>query len=177
MNYIKLFFLAGLCTFGLQANAQHDSKPAKKPVFIDKSSMDLTKNPGDDFYNYASGTWIKNNPVPAKETRWGSFNLLRDFNINAVKTILAESANNKKAVAGSVEKRVGDFYMAGMDSLTIEKLGYSPIKPDLEKLNQISDLNGIINHAASMRTASIRPHMRAQACYIYIATYQCSMRH
>ena len=152
MNYIKLFFLAGLCTFGLQANAQHDSKPVKKPVFIDKSSMDLTKNPGDDFYNYASGTWIKNNPVPAKETRWGSFNLLRDFNINAVKTILAESANNKKAVAGSVEKRVGDFYMAGMDSLSIEKLGYSPIKPDLEKLNQISDLNGIINHAASMRT-------------------------
>ena len=152
MNYIKLFFLAGLCTFNLQANAQHDSKPVKKPVFIDKSSMDLTKNPGDDFYNYASGTWIKNNPVPAKETRWGSFNLLRDFNINAVKTILAESANNKKAVAGSVEKRVGDFYMAGMDSLSIEKLGYSPIKPDLEKLNQISDLNGIINHAASMRT-------------------------
>ena len=152
MNYIKLFFLAGLCLFNLQANAQHDSKPVKKPVFIDKSSMDLTKNPGDDFYNYASGTWIKNNPVPAKETRWGSFNLLRDFNINAVKTILAESANNKKAVAGSVEKRVGDFYMAGMDSLTIEKLGYSPIKPDLEKLNQISDLNGIINHAASMRT-------------------------
>ena len=152
MNYIKLFFLAGLCTFSLQANAQHDSKPVKKPVFIDKSSMDLTKNPGDDFYNYASGTWIKNNPVPAKETRWGSFNLLRDFNINAVKTILAESANNKKAVAGSVEKRVGDFYMAGMDSLSIEKLGYSPIKPDLEKLNQISDLNGIINHAASMRT-------------------------
>lgn len=152
MNYIKLFFLAGLCTFSLQANAQHDSKPVKKPVFIDKSSMDLTKNPGDDFYNYASGTWIKNNPVPAKETRWGSFNLLRDFNINAVKTILAESANNKKAVVGSVEKRVGDFYMAGMDSLTIEKLGYSPIKPDFEKLNQISDLNGIINHAASMRT-------------------------
>lgn len=152
MSYIKLFISAGLCTFALQAHAQHDSKPVKKPVFIDKSSMDLTKNPGDDFYNFASGTWIKNNPVPAKETRWGSFNLLRDFNINALKTILAESANNKKAVAGSVEKRVGDFYMAGMDSITIEKLGYSPIKPDLDKLNQISDLNGIINHAANMRT-------------------------
>jgi len=152
MNYTKIILSAGLCIFTLQANAQHDSKPVKKPAFIDKSSMDLTKNPGDDFYNYASGTWIKNNPVPAKETRWGSFNLLRDFNINAVKTILAESANNKKAAPGSVEKRVGDFYMAGMDSLTIEKLGYSPIKPDLEKVNQISDLNGIINHAATMRT-------------------------
>ena len=152
MNYSKIILSAGLCIISLHASAQHDSKPVKKPVFIDKSSMDLTKNPGDDFYNYASGTWIKNNPVPAKETRWGSFNLLRDFNINAVKTILAESANNKKAVAGSVEKRVGDFYMAGMDSITIEKLGYSPIKPDLEKVNQISDLNGIISHAASMRT-------------------------
>jgi putative endopeptidase len=152
MNYTQIILSAGLCIFSLHASAQHDSKPVKKPVFIDKSSMDLTKNPGDDFYNYASGTWIKNNPVPAKETRWGSFNLLRDFNINAVKTILAESASNKKAASGSIEKRVGDFYMAGMDSLTIEKLGYSPIKPDLEKVNQISDLNGIISYAAIMRT-------------------------
>jgi putative endopeptidase len=76
--------LGAICFLNLQVSAQHDSKPVKKLSFIDKSSMDLTKKPGDDFYNYASGTWIKNNPVPAKETRWGSFNLLRDFNINAV---------------------------------------------------------------------------------------------
>ena len=153
MRYSKIF-ISALCLslFSVHANAQHDSKPAKKPVFIDKSGMDLTKNPGDDFYNYASGNWIKNNPVPAKETRWGSFNILRDFNINAVKNILEESARNRKAPAGSVEKRVGDFYAAAMDSLTIEKLGYNPIKPDLEKLNQISDLNGVINQSALMRT-------------------------
>ena len=153
MKYHKIV-ISALCLslFSIHANAQHDSKPAKKPVFIDKSGMDLTKNPGDDFYNYASGNWIKNNPVPAKETRWGSFNILRDFNINAVKNILEESASNRKALAGSVEKRVGDFYAAAMDSLTIEKLGYSHIKADLEKLNQISDLNGIINQSAIMRT-------------------------
>jgi len=153
MNYKKIL-LAALCLsfFIMQANAQHDSKPAKKPVFIDKSGMDLTKNPGDDFYNYASGNWIKNNPVPPKETRWGSFNILRDFNINAVKKILEESAGNKNAPAGSVEKRVGDFYKAAMDSITIEKLGYKPIKQDLEKINQISDLNGLINQSAIMRT-------------------------
>jgi putative endopeptidase len=153
MKYSKILISAiCLSLITIHTNAQHDSKPAKKPVFIDKTGMDLTKNPGDDFYNYASGNWIKNNPVPAKETRWGSFNILRDFNINAVKNILEESAKNKKAVAGSVEKRVGDFYAAAMDSLTIEKLGYSPIKADLEKLNQISDLNGIINQSAIMRT-------------------------
>ncbi len=152
LNYYKVFLSAAVCLLSMHASAQHDSKPVNKPFFIDKSSMDLSKKPGDDFYNYASGTWIKNNPVPAKETRWGSFNLLRDFNINAVKTILAESANNKKAAPGSVEKRVGDFYTAGMDSLTIEKLGYTPIKADLEKAGSVTDLNGVINHAAIMRT-------------------------
>ena len=152
LNYYKVLLSAAVCSLSMHAYAQHDSKPVNKPVFIDKSSMDLSKKPGDDFYNYASGTWIKNNPVPAKETRWGSFNLLRDFNINAVKTILSESASNKKAAPGSVEKRVGDFYTAGMDSLTIEKLGYAPIRADLEKAGSITDLNGVINHAAVMRT-------------------------
>ena len=152
-NYIKLMLFGAICTLSLQVSAQHDSKPVKKLTFIDKSSMDLSKKPGEDFYNYASGAWIKNNPVPAKETRWGSFNLLRDFNINAVKTILAESANNKSAAPGSVEKRVGDFYAAGKDSVTIEKLGYSPINSDLAKVAQLSDLKGLINHAAVMRTS------------------------
>ncbi len=150
-NYLKVVLFGAASLFALSANAQHDSPAKKKVVLIDKSNMDLTVSPGEDFYNYASGTWIKNNPVPAKETRWGSFNQLRDFNITAVKTILAESASSK-APAGSIEKRVGDFYMAGMDSITIEKLGYSPIKADLQNVAALTDLNSVINHAAIMRT-------------------------
>ena len=95
--------------------------------FIDSANMDLTVRPGDDFNSYASGTWIKNNPVPAKETRWGSFNQLRDFNINAVKTVLEKAAADKTAPAGSVTKRVADFYTAGMDSAAIEKRGAAPL--------------------------------------------------
>lgn len=150
--YSKAMLLGAAGLISLSASAQHDSKPAKKAAFIDKSSMDLSIRPGDDFYHYASGTWIRNNPVPAKETRWGSFNELRDFNINAVKTILSEAAENKSAAPGSIEKRVADFYMAGMDSIAIEKLGYTPIKADLEKIKQLNDLNGIIDEAAGMRT-------------------------
>ena len=77
--------------------------------FIDPVNMDMSVKPGDDFYTYASGNWIKNNPVPAKETRWGSFNVLRDFNIEAVRGLLDEAAANKNAPAGSVERRVSDF--------------------------------------------------------------------
>ena len=65
----------------------------------------------------ASGQWIKKNPVPAKETRWGSFNQLRDFNINAVRAVLENAGANTAAKPGSVEKRVGDYYAAGMDSI------------------------------------------------------------
>ena len=150
-NFLKVMLFGAASVFAFEASAQHDSPAKKKVVFIDKSNMDLTVKPGDDFYNYAGGTWIKNNPVPLKETRWGSFNQLRDFNINAVKTILAESANSK-APAGSIEKRVGDFYTAGMDSVTIETLGYTPIKADLQKISALTDINGVVRTAAEMRT-------------------------
>jgi putative endopeptidase len=148
IKWLGTLLLSG-CLLNNEANAQSAVK------FIDPANMDLTVKPGDDFYTYASGNWLKMNPVPAKETRWGSFNVLRDFNINAVKSILTKSVDNKTAVAGSIEKRVGDFYAAGMDSLTIEKLGFMPIKADLARIAAIKDLNGVINEAAIMRTVGI----------------------
>ncbi|MBB2150854.1 M13 family metallopeptidase [Pedobacter gandavensis] len=151
---LKSYFAAlGMLAASYTANAQSQMK------FIDPANMDLTVKPGDDFYQYASGTWIKNNPVPAKETRWGSFNALRDFNINAVKGLVQNAAADKSAPAGSVKRRVGDFYAAAMDSVTIEKLGYTPIKADLEKIKQIKDLQGILDHAAYLRTTGLASPM------------------
>ncbi|MGY3055351.1 putative endopeptidase [Pedobacter sp. UYEF25] len=145
-GFLSVAVVSFVCTV---ANAQTARK------FIDQNNMDLSVKPGDDFYEYASGTWIKNNPVPAKETRWGSFNELRDFNINAVKTLLMDAAADKAAPSGSLKRRVGDFYAAGMDSAAIEKLGYTPIKADLEKIDQIKTLQGVLNQFAYMRTNGI----------------------
>ena len=139
---------AAACVLFICASAS--AQTSKK--FIDPKNMDLSVKPGDDFYEYASGNWIKNNPVPAKETRWGSFNELRDFNINAVKSLLTNAAADKSVAPGSVERRVGDFYAAAMDSIAIEKLGYTPIKGDLEKISQINSLQGVLNQVAYMRT-------------------------
>ncbi|MBB6612725.1 M13 family metallopeptidase [Pontibacter sp. Tf4] len=140
-----------MCAF--DASAQYGTKAPKKTPFINKANMGLGVKPGDDFYTYANGAWLKANPVPAKETRWGSFNELRDFNIKAVQSILNEAAANKNTKAGSVEKRVGDFYAAAMDSAAIDKLGYSPIKADLERIKTITDVNGILNEVAYLRTS------------------------
>ncbi|MFP5079687.1 M13 family metallopeptidase [Pedobacter sp. JCM 36344] len=141
------FAVLGILVASYSANAQ---LPAK---LIDPANMDLSVKPGDDFYNYASGAWVKNNPVPAKETRWGTFNALRDFNANAVRSIVEEAAADKSAPAGSVKKRVGDFYAAAMDSAAIEKLGYLPINADLEKIKQIKTLPNILDQVAYMRTS------------------------
>ncbi len=123
--------------------------------FIDSANMDFSIHPGDDFAGYANGIWIKNNPVPAKETRWGSFNQLRDFNINAVKTVLEKAAMDKSATAGSATKRVADFYTAGMDSAAIEKRVATPIMPHLSRVSAISTIQGCINEIAFERTEGI----------------------
>jgi putative endopeptidase len=97
--------------------------------------------------------------VPAKETRWGSFNVLRDFNINAVKSIVADAARNTKAAPGSVERRVGDFYAAAMDSVAIDKAGYKPIKADLRQAAAVRDRQDVLEQAAGMRAAGIASPM------------------
>ncbi len=151
----KQLFLLAVCAGSLtsgEAIAQHDSPPPKKPVYIDKANMDLTVKPGDDFYRYASGAWVDKNPVPEKETRWGTFNILRDFNVSAMKTLVTSAAANKKAAAGSVQRRVGDFYSAAMDSLAIEKAGFTPIKADLARAAAVTDLKSVAQQAAWMRT-------------------------
>lgn len=151
INTIKSSFaFLGIVAASCSSYAQQ--APGK---FIDPANMDLTVKPGDDFYTYANGNWIKKNPVPAKETRWGSFNELRDFNINAVKSIVEEAAANPSAPAGSVKKRVGDFYAAAMDSLAIEKLGYIPIKADLVRISKLQNLQGILDEAMAMRVSGI----------------------
>lgn len=145
-NYFAVLSIVA-CSY--TANAQKIEK------YIDPANMDLSVKPGDDFYKYASGTWIKNNPVPAKETRWGTFNELREFNAQAVKGLVEAAAADKSAKAGSVTKRVGDFYAAAMDSLTIEKLGYTPIKAELEKVKQLNSLQAVLSHANYMRVNGI----------------------
>ena len=148
----KLLLLGVASFVSLQASAQHASPAKSKAPYINKSDMDLTIKAGDNFYDFAGGNWIKNNPVPAKETRWGSFNVLRDFNINAVRTLVATAADNKKAAPGSIEKRVGDFYASGMDSIAIEKAGASPVKAELAKIKSVNSLAGILSQTAEMRT-------------------------
>src|SRR5690554_6680151 len=82
------FGLAAISLQGCSTLEQEKSISNIPDKFIDPANMDTTVRPGNDFFEYANGTWLKNNPIPAKETRWGSFNELREFNAHAVKSLL-----------------------------------------------------------------------------------------
>ncbi len=74
MRKMQKYLLTVTVVFCLVAYAP----PGTKIKFIDGANMDLAVKPGDNFYLYVNGNWIKNNPVPASKTRWGSFDVLRE---------------------------------------------------------------------------------------------------
>jgi putative endopeptidase len=142
----KVFFL-GAATAG--ALAFTPGPNPKKPKYIDKANMDLSVKPGDNFYLYANGNWIKNNPIPGSKTRWGSFDVLREESSKRMQALLSEAA--KKSSDPKMQK-IGDFYLSGMDTVALNKLGYQPIAADLKRIDAITDVNGLLNEIAYERS-------------------------
>lgn len=138
------------------AGKQYSSLPEGQQ-FIDPSNIDTTVNPADDFYMYANGAWMKRTAIPASETRWGSFNLLEDFNKKALFGILEEAAKIKDAKKGSPEQMVGDLYKSGMDSVTINKAGITAIQSELDQINAIQDVKGLMKEIAREVTVNSNP--------------------
>ena len=125
-----------------------DSASTRK--YIDKANMDLSVKPGDNFYAYVNGSWLKSNPIPASKTRWGSFDELREESTRRLQSLLEEAASapNRSRKA----QMIGDLYASGMDSITIEKKGYLPVKPVLDQISNISNARDILNETALLRT-------------------------
>lgn len=119
-----------------------------RTVFFDKSGMDTTIVPGNDFFSYANGNWVKNTKIPDDQTGWGSFYVLSEENQLKTKAIL-EAAAASEATKGSVEQKVGDFYASGMDTVTIEKRGYDPLKAELAKIASLKDYTDALKYMAA----------------------------
>ncbi|MBD2770400.1 M13 family metallopeptidase [Hymenobacter sp. BT664] len=117
---------------------------AQKGVGINIANIDPSVKPCEDFFHYASGNWLKNNPIPGSETRWGSFNELANRNNATLRAILNDAAKNAaKAPKGSNAQKVGDFYASAMDSAAIEAAGLKYLQPHLDRIAAIPDLKGM----------------------------------
>ena len=105
---------------------------------IDKTNMDLTIKPGNDFYRYAAGNWMKNHPLDAEHTDNGAFTDLFEQNQKRIQDIILEYAS-KPQQKGSLGQKIGSLYNLRMDSVRLNKEGWAPIKPTLDRIAAIKD--------------------------------------
>ncbi|WP_151088806.1 M13 family metallopeptidase [Hymenobacter baengnokdamensis] len=141
--------LAATTAFGPPARK---TSPPQQGVGISLANIDQSVSPCEDFYHYANGNWIKNNPVPAAETRWGAFNELQDRNIAVEKRILVKAAADRSAKPGSNLQKVGDFYAAAMDSAAIEAAGLKYLQPRLNQIAGLKNLGDIQKYMADPKS-------------------------
>ena len=109
---------------------------------FDKSGEDPSVRPGDDFFRYANGDWLKRVDIPGDRTRFGNFDILSVLSENRVHAIL-EQASAKALPPTDPEAKIGAAYHAFMDEPTIERLGAAPLQGDLARVRQ-ADTRGKI---------------------------------
>lgn len=112
---------------------------------IDLANLDNSVRPADNFYQYACGGWMKNNPLPAAYSRFGSFDQLGQNNNKRVNDILTDLLKNTYP-AGSTEQKLSDFYKLAMDSVRRNKEGVKPVMPlinEIESAKTVADLHSI----------------------------------
>ena len=126
----------------------------KKP--IDPANIDITVMPGNDFFSYANGIWLRNNPIPDQYTSYGAFTELFEENRKVLQDLVLE-ASKAKTEKGSVKQKIGDFYRSGMDTLAIEKAGISPLLPDIKRIDAISDASGVAAMVGYMQSKGVYP--------------------
>lgn len=154
------FFFKPLCTIltgtiivTMMIGCGNNKTKQKVELPINIANLDTLVKPGDNFYQYADGGWLKNNPIPADKSRWGSFEELDEENTAQLHGIMEDAAADKTATPGSIKQKIGDFYTSGMDTAIIEKDGINAIKPELDKIDAIktvADLQKQISFDHSM---------------------------
>jgi putative endopeptidase len=106
---------------------------------LNLADLDRSVSPCDDFYRFANGGWVKNNPVPAAYASWATFNKLHDRNEDALHTILEEAAKDKAAKPGTNWQKIGDYYASCMDESQVESAGLKPLAPEFARIAAIHD--------------------------------------
>ncbi len=118
--------------------AQTNASRVSGPPHFDLTALDKSVDPCVDFYHYACGTWLKNNPVPADQAMWGRFSELAERNRDILHDILEQAAKPGPGRDATTQK-IGDYYGACMDEKSIDAKGLAPLEPELARIRNLKD--------------------------------------
>ena len=146
MSLIAMLLFAATCALGQApkpAPASADSAKEQPAPRFDIGNIDKTADPCTDFYQYACGNWIKNNPIPGDQSSWESFGEVYEHNLVVLRQVLEKASANDPA-RSPVQQKIGDFYAACMDEAAANKAGYKPLQPELDRIAAIKDKTQMI---------------------------------
>jgi putative endopeptidase len=158
MKKIILMVVVNVVAFAAASAAGEATKelsPPRVPAFS-TNYMDLAVSPATNFYEFADGNWIKNNPVPADKSRWASFSELAERNWYLIHGILEDAAaNDRSQPEHSPKREVGDFFASVMDTNRIEARGLTPLADDLKKINAVKSTKELFSLLADFHLRGI----------------------
>ncbi|WP_115375596.1 M13 family metallopeptidase [Adhaeribacter pallidiroseus] len=149
-NYLSCIILA-VSSFLLD-NCTQKTKDNTQTTDLVSSYRDTTVLPGNDFFQYANGAWIKKHPIPVSESNWSIGREVQDEIYTRLRKV-NEDAAQANAQPGSNDQKIGDFYGMGMDTVTLEKKGLSPLQPELDRIAAIksnADVPAVVAHLQVM---------------------------
>ncbi len=122
----KILFCLAMTFVGMTGMAQ-----------VNKAEMDLSVKPGDDFWQYAVGGWLKNNPLDKEHPENGAFTDLEEMNKDRINKVIMMYAEKRDLAQGTDGQKIGSLYRLYMDSIGRNKMGYEPILPYLKQVRNI----------------------------------------
>jgi len=153
--------IVGILTLALlqscSSKVKNTTDSVKKYPAFDVQNMDTTIKPGNDFFTYTNGIWLKNNPIPADKNSRSTFDELFERNRHDIREIIEEAAASKDVQPGSNTEKIGTFYNSGMDTVSIEQKGISPLKMFFDKIESIRSVADVQSVGAYLQTYQVNP--------------------